>query len=249
MAIKAFLKGLKPTAAQAEAPSPKKKEDAGDGGHDESNWLVSYADMMTLLCGFFIMLFSMATLDKPKFVKVGKEVSEHFGGQGGAYESDSPNKKLGDFVTQLVKEAGIEKETTVKSDDAGVAITFHSTIFFDSLSATLRQDSRKILEDLARTILARQAEDHGSYDIVVEGHTDSRPILSGDYPSNWELSAHRASQVVRIFLNEGVDPTRVAPIGYADTRPEVPDRNEFGELDEAALGKNRRVVVRINTAH
>lgn len=248
MAIKAFLKGLKPPAQQAEPPGPKKKDESGEGGHDESNWLVSYADMMTLLCGFFIMLFSMATLDKPKFEKVAKEVSEHFQGPG-VYEHDNPNKKLGDFVTLLLREAGIEKEATVKMDSQGVAITFHSTIFFDSLSATLRQESRKILEDLARTILARQAEDHGSYDIVVEGHTDSRPILSGDYPSNWELSSHRASQVVRIFLNEGVDPTRIAPVGFADTRPEVPDRNEYGELDEAALGKNRRVVVRINTAH
>lgn len=245
MAIKAFLKGLKPPAATPpEALPTRKKDSEGEGGHDESNWLVSYADMMTLLCGFFIMLFSMSTLDKPKFEKVRQEVSEHFQGQ---YEQ--PNQKLGDFVTQMVAEAGLAKETTIKTDATGVAITFHSTVFFDSLSATLRNESRRILSDLARTVLARQAEDHGSYDIVIEGHTDSRPILSGAFPSNWELSAHRASQVVRVFLDEGVDPTRIAPIGYADTRPEVPDRNEWGELDEAALGKNRRVVVRINTAH
>lgn len=86
---------------------------------------------MTLLCGFFIMLFSMSTLDKPKFEKVRQEVSEHFQGQ---YEN--PNQKLGDFVTQIVRDAGVEKEATVRTTPRVSPLHF-TPRFFSTLSVQI----------------------------------------------------------------------------------------------------------------
>lgn len=237
MATKKFLKAVK----EAEEHEHKKHDSGTHGGGEEGeSWLISYADMMTLLCGFFIMLFSMAKLDEPQYEQVKKSVAEQFGG-----DYKSPTEELAKFVTQVLQEAGIEKETTVKSDPAGVSVAFNSTVFFDTLSADVRPQGRIVLDRLIESIASRQDMEMKKYRIVVEGHTDSRPVLSGVFPSNWELSGARAARVVRLFLDRGFQPDRLTAIGYADTRPELPARTPAGTWDEAALSKNRRVVLRI----
>jgi chemotaxis protein MotB len=234
-----LLKKKKPV--EESAPEERHDSPKHGGGHDdESNWLVSYADMMTLLCGFFIMLFSMAKLDEPKYEKVKESIAKKFGG-----EYKSPTAELARFVTQILQEAGVEKEISVKSDPGGVAITFQSTIFFDTLSSEVLEAGRKVTEKVVEALAERQRLNQTAYKIVVEGHTDSRPILSGPYPSNWELSAARAARVVRIFLEKGFSAKQMTAIGYADTYPELPERSPAGEFQEANLAKNRRVVIRI----
>ena len=207
---------------------------------DESNWLVSYADMMTLLCGFFIMLFSMAKLDQPQYEKVKESIAKQFGG-----EYKDPAKETAKFITQVLQEAGIERESSLRYDARGVAITFKSTLFFDTLSSEVKADGQTVLAKLIQGVSVRQQEEKKSYRIVIEGHTDSRPIIGGVFPSNWELSSARAARVVRMFLDRGFSPERLTAIGYADTYPELPARTTSGEWDERALTQNRRVVVRI----
>ena len=207
---------------------------------DESNWLVSYADMMTLLCGFFIMMFSLAKLDEPSYEKVKESVAKSFGG-----DYKSPTKDLAKFVTQTIEEAGLEKETAIKVDSSGVAIVFRSAVFFDSLSSDVTDDGKKILEKLIVSIKERQEQELKKYRVVVEGYTDGRPVLAGVYPSNWELSGARAARVIRLFLEAGFGPERLTAIGYGDTRPEVIERATDGSWIDEALARNRRVVVRI----
>jgi chemotaxis protein MotB len=133
----------------------------------------------------------------------------------------------------------------VKTDATGVSITFQSTVFFDTLSADVKPEGKVVLDKLIETIATRQQADKKEYRIIVEGHTDSRPILGGTFPTNWELSGARASRVVRMFLDLGFSPQKLAAIGYGETRPEAPSRTPAGEWDEEALSKNRRVVLRI----
>src|SRR5690349_4830797 len=83
--------------------SPKAGPPHSSNAHDESNWLVSYADMMTLLCGFFIMLFSMAKLEEPQYDSFKQAMSKQFGG-----EYISPTKDLTQYATQIVNELGME---------------------------------------------------------------------------------------------------------------------------------------------
>jgi chemotaxis protein MotB len=243
MSVDNFLKKAKAIEKQNEE-RPEAKEESGAHGDDESNWLVSYADMMTLLCGFFIMMFSMAKMDEPKYELMKASVAKSFGG-----EYKLPSQGLADHITQLLHEAGIEKDTVVKIDTKGVVIAFSSTIFFDTLSAEVKPAGVIVLNKLIEGIAHRQGVERKSYKIVVEGHTDSRPIVAGMYPSNWELSASRAARVVRMYLDRGFQPNHLTAIGYADTHPEVNPRLPDGRLDEAKLARNRRVVIQILEPH
>ena len=237
MSVTKFLKKAKEIE---EAHEHKKEDVKHSADHDESNWLVSYADMMTLLCGFFIMLFSMSKLDEPKYEKVKEAVSKQFGG-----EYKSPHEDLTKFVTQVIQEAGVDKNAVIKSDPRGVTLSFSSTVFFDSLSADIRPAGQEVLNKLVESLAKEQQTEKKMYKIVVEGHTDSRPILSGPFPSNWELSGSRASSVVRMFLGKGFQGTQLTAIGYADTHPEAEAKNTDGSWNEEALTKNRRVVIRV----
>jgi chemotaxis protein MotB len=113
------------------------------------------------------------------------------------------------------------------------------------MSAEVRPQGQQVLGKLIEGISRKQSETKKNYRIIVEGHTDQRPILSGPFPSNWELSGARAARVVRMFLDQGFSPNHLLAIGYADTQPEKPARTPAGDWDEEALNKNRRVVVRI----
>ena len=238
MPIKKFLKSAQAIKDQAQVrrqDAPKAK--AAD---DEGNWLVSYADMMTLLCGFFIMLFSMAKMDEPQFEKVKEAMSEQFGG-----EYKNPTKELAQVVTQAIQDAGIEAEAIVTRNHQGVSLSFESTVFFETLSADVKPQGRKVLDQLIAKIKEHQTQHSKQYKVVIEGHTDGRPVVAGVYPSNWELSGARASRVVRLFMDHSFSPDHLTAIGYADTHPKVPARTPSGAWDEEALAKNRRVVLRV----
>lgn len=240
MSMERFLKAAKEIQDDHQSSKHDRKAAHGSGDHDESNWLVSYADMMTLLCGFFIMLFSMAKLDEPQFEKVKEAVARQFGG-----DYTSPNAQLAKFVTQMVDEIGVEKDTVVRSDHTGVSIVFQSTLFFDTLSAEVKPEGMQVLSHLISTISSRQYMDFKSYKVVVEGHTDGRPVLSGGYPSNWELSSTRATRVVQMFIDKGFNPQQLSAIGYGSSYPIFQERDSNGNWLNDALAKNRRVVVRI----
>src|SRR5690606_27818747 len=125
------LKRFQEAAKEAE-DIIEKKEDARkhQPEDDESNWLISYADLMTLLVAFFAMMFSMSKLNAPDYEKIKEEMAVHFGG-----DYQSPSRELAKFVSQVMQESGIEKDTIVSSDYKGVTLTFQSTLFFNTLSA------------------------------------------------------------------------------------------------------------------
>ncbi len=210
------------------------------GENDDSNWLISYADMMTLLCVFYIMMFSMSKLNVPEFEKVKKEVAEQFGAK-----YTSPTEDLGKFMTNIITETGVAKEATLTGDGVSVSIAFHSTLFFDTMSAEISPIGQQIMTKIISAIASKQKAGGKQYKVVVEGHTDSQPILSGPFPSNWELSSGRATRVVRMFLDHGFHPENLLAIGYADTQPVAESRNADGSWNEEALAKNRRVVLRV----
>lgn len=241
--VKKFLK----EAEEIQKKYKQSKSESSPKPHadDESNWLVSYADMMTLLCGFFIMLFSMAKIDDTKYESLKEGIAKEFKGN---YETPS-STKIAEFAHQIISEAGIEKDTLITSDPNGVTIAFQSTVFFETLSSEVSPQGKLVLVKLIESLSARQKQDQKEYKIIVEGHTDSRPVLGGIFPSNWELSGARASRVVRIFLENGYTPKKLTAIAYGDTRPLVDAKKTDGSWDDEALSKNRRVVLRILEPH
>lgn len=239
MPIKRFLKGVQDIQDRHD----KRREESvahAPGSHDESNWLVSYADMMTLLCGFFIMLFSMAKLDDTKYEKAKEALAKQFNGK---YEKP-PAQALANEITHIIDELGLQKDAIVRAEAGGVSVVFQSTVFFESASAEVRPQGQQALDKLITGVHTQEQKGGSLYRVVVEGHTDSRPITSGEFPSNWELSGARASRVIRMFIDRGFNSSRLTAIAMADTRPVAPARPD-GTWDEAALTKNRRVVIRI----
>jgi chemotaxis protein MotB len=103
---------------------------------------------------------------------------------------------------------------------------------FDSGSATLKPEGIKVVKKLAETL-----KDYPDTVIHSEGHTDNKPISTGRFPSNWELSTARATAVIRTLQNQGISPERLIAIGYGDTRPAVPN------ADAESRSKNRRVEI------
>lgn len=212
----------------------------GHEEHSDGNWIISYADMMTLLCIFFIMLFSMSKVNTPEFESMKKQVSEHFGSK---YES--PTEDLGKYVNNVITEAGVAKDVTMTSDGLSVSVAFKSTMFFDTLSAEISPAGKEIVEKIATQLYDYQVKHDKKYKIVVEGHTDSQPVVGGTFPSNWELSSARATRVVRLFLDKKFEAPNMLAIGYADTQPIADGRNADGTWNNENLAKNRRVILRV----
>lgn len=213
-----------------------KRRSAAHSEEGEGNWLVSYADMMTLLCGFFVVLFSFSKIDSGEFEKIRKETTRVFGG-----EYQKPFETLSSALHKVVEEKKLGDQVFIQETEEGILVTFRGSLFFDSGSAEMREQAHSLLKQLVPTI-ASNSEDMG---IVIEGHTDNRPIYSKIFPSNWELSSVRACTVLRFFIENGFNPHKIKAIGWGEHRPVAPneDKNGVPLLDNQS--QNRRVVVKI----
>jgi chemotaxis protein MotB len=208
--------------------------------HDEGegNWLVSYADMMTLLVGFFVILLSFAQVDQEKFEKVKESVSQKF---GGLYE-----RPFGDFADRLranLNKAGVGDQVAIKTDESGIEVSFLGTAFFNTGSVDFKPGVRELLDSILPEIKA-ESED---LRIVIEGHTDDVPLASGAFfRNNWELSSIRACRVLDYFLKNGFSQDRLTAVGYGEARPLVPNRDEQGNPIPENQSQNRRVVIKLH---
>ena len=201
-------------------------------GHEES-WLLSYADLITNLLLFFVLLLTAANLSKGRMQQIAKGIS----GSDSPTSLESIRKEID---AEIARKRLQEMVSTVVKDD-GLELSLNSGLVFDSGSAKIRAE----LEETLRSMLQVLAPYSSKYSFAVEGHTDPTPIINGTvFASNWELSSARAI-VVRQRLEEvgGVhDHIRVE--GYADTRP-LPEEQLQGLTPELRLARLRRVVVRI----
>ncbi|NDG84610.1 MAG: hypothetical protein EBX52_06180 [Proteobacteria bacterium] len=219
----------------------KRKVDGGGEAqmaHDESNWLVSYADMMTLLFGFFVLMYSFSRVDPKKFEIVRKDVARYFGGQ---IKINPTVKKLEEEVQDQISAAGIDKRTVVVARDSELELRFNGSLHFIPGTAKLDEESTFILSKLIDTIKRNVKADS----VSVEGHTDDSPISTPAFPSNWELSASRASTVVREFEKFGFDAVKLTAKGFGSSRPVVPNRDSRGEPIPENQETNRRVIVNV----
>ncbi len=203
----------------------------------EEVWLISYADLMTLLFGLFVLMYTFAMSRSPEEVEKVKEgVARSFGGSYVPPYQD------------LVKELKLEKERNAVLQDIaieplrnGLEVTFQSGLLFKTGEADLSDEMKQILRSVIQVISSNIDKDQ----IVVQGHTDDVPISSDRFPSNWELSAVRASSVVREFIRFGFDPTRIHAVAFGESKPLFPNKSDSGVPIPANRAKNRRVVIKI----
>jgi len=225
------------------------------GGHEEhenaERWLLTYADMITLLMAFFIMMYSMSVMNLEKFNEAAFSIRSGFGGtlKGGKhllrsepgsgagisviphiFEHERPLHEVKAELTGYSEKNKITDKVSVTQDKRGVVISISAdNMLFDAGSAEIRSAAFPVLNQVAKNVKKLPNQ------IMIEGHTCNIPIHTLSYPSNWELSAARASSMVRYLAQRGVQPARLMAVGYGETRPRMPNDTE------AHRAMNRRV--------
>ncbi|MCL2075020.1 MAG: flagellar motor protein MotD [Betaproteobacteria bacterium] len=229
-------------------------------------WLVSYADFITLLFAFFVVMYALSSLNEGKFRVLSESLSVAFRGVltdpgaiivGGppiappviapappasAKEVDDARgerrskmrnmaRDIMDALAPLVREGKVR----VLETSRGVTVEINDSVLFAPGQARLEALSVSALEAVA-TVLAGS-----DYPITIEGHTDNIPINTVQFPSNWELSAMRATTVLRLFADVGVDPNNLTAIGYGEQRPVESNFTVEGRA------RNRRVSILIDS--
>ncbi len=206
----------------------------------EGVWLISYADMMTLLMGFFALMLSMSTFDEDKFKAVGNQTALYFGG-----EVEEPFEAAGNAIKQLIKTKGLEDQVNITVQPSGIIITFEGTLFFTSGSFLMRDNANLLMAELLEVL----KKETGDKKFLVEGHTDDIPINRGVIASNWELSSLRANAVARLFEKYNFDRNQILTIGLGETRPIMPNRDQAGTPIVSNQEQNRRVIIKVLNKH
>lgn len=211
-------------------PPPAQEEESED-------WLTTYADAITLLMAFFVMLVSFSKIDIAIFEKVAAGIAQEIGGS----DIETPVERLKVDIQDIVYGMDADEVVKISTDDKGVVIEMDSSAFYKPGTADIREEAIPLLE---RTFKALMAPSYRYFMVEVDGHTDDDPISTPKFPSNWELSAGRAAAVVRFFESQGMTSTRLKAVGYAATQPKVPNRDAEGNPIPENMAENRRVVLR-----
>lgn len=217
----------------------KKKEEGGKA----PGWITTFSDLMSLLLTFFVLLYSMSTMDAEKFKNIATSLQSVLSGAAqpsiidGSSSGDSVIDMLDDLeddldedsidpeildmyekVSSYLEEEGLQAEVSVTLTRQGVFVELREAILFDPGSAVLKDSGVEVLSRLEGLI------NDFNNKLVVEGHTDNIPQQSFMYPSNWELSTARAVAVVRYLSEEqNIDPGRFSARGYGEHSPRVPN--------------------------
>jgi chemotaxis protein MotB len=223
----------------------------GGGGHDAAGmmrWLLTYADLITLMMAFFVIMYAMSKADTAKFNALKSTLAMAFRTDGSAASliynqpgvqpveqvaSMDGKKEIEDFQDIIRKvQASVKDQRQVAFivDERGLTVRFLDNILFDSGSAALRAEGHEMLDAVGTAL-----KNSPRY-VRVEGHADNLPINTVRFPSNWELSAARSIAVTRYLIDKhGADPRRLSSLGYGEFRPLYPNTSDENRA------KNRRV--------
>ena len=237
-----------------------------DDDHDNhERWLVSYADFITLLFAFFVVMYALSSVNEGKYRVLSDSMMSAFRNIQANSATPAPilvqppiplaqkqpqaasrqveeKQKRRDKMRNVAKEildvmAPLIDQGKVRviETSRGVTIEINDSILFSPGQAVLHPLSVKAMRAIAQVLAPTE------FPITIEGHTDNVPINTPQFPSNWELSAVRATTVLRLFTDAGVAASRLTAIGYADTRPVEPNLLADGRA------RNRRVTILIDS--
>lgn len=230
----------------------RRRKGQEEGDYSGSNWETTYADMMSLLLTFFILLFAYSTIDAQKFKEVVISLQAALGvlpGSpgvidqfdlpvpkeptqiGGLAQHDQGLLKVMAKLEKYFKEKGLSDRVRLELESRGLIIRFTDTVLFDLGKAELKPDAKAVLAEIANVLRTIDNE------IIIEGNTDDIPLKdTAIYPTNWELSTARATTVLRYFVETmHLDPARFSAMGYGEYRPVVPNTSDENRA------RNRRV--------
>ena len=235
--------------------------------HDNhERWLVSYADFITLLFAFFVVMYALSSVNEGKYRILSESMATAFRNvqvvgdtaplpvainppiplpkkpSGVLKAPDVAKQKQRDTMRNVAKDildvmAPLIEQGKVRviETSRGVTIEINDSILFSPGQALLQPPLITAMSAIAEVLAPTE------FPITIEGHTDNVPINTPQFPSNWELSAVRATTVLRLFADSGVAAERLTAIGYADTRPVEPNVLADGRA------RNRRVTILIDS--
>lgn len=233
---------------------PRKKVSQGEMRTDA--WIATFADTMTLLLTFFVLLYSFSTVDAAKFKQIASSLQSVLTGESGksildfnikngevplvgepvpTTQANNNTEDIYEKVQSFIKEKQLEATVVIKTDNRGVIIQLRDNILFESGKADIIVNSKPVLDSINGLIA------NFSNDIVIEGHTDNVPISNYAYKNNWQLSSARALTVLEYFVSiKGqAHPERFKSIACGEYQPIAPNNNDVNR----AL--NRRVNILI----
>lgn len=197
-------------------------------------WLTSYADLITNLLIFFLLIISASKMQNGKIERIVESLNSD------RAASPMTLAKAKEDIRQILKEQQLDRQVGLELTDNGLEIAFQSGVMFASGSAEILESMERPLNVVLNSI----AKYREKYSFAVEGHTDEQPIRSNHFQSNWQLSAARALIVRDRLESSGAPKNRIRVEAYADTRPL--NLKESTELNhEEILALHRRVVIRL----
>jgi len=225
-------------------------------------WLLTYADLITLLLAFFVLLYMFSKQDAREYDKMTSQLKAIFSGGTGIADkgstagsqpielllkgdSNEEIKRLLEEQIQIPLTEGGEKNISVITDERGIVIRIMDMAFYDTGKADLKEKARETLDKIIPVIKSIPN------DLRIEGHTDNVPISTYEFKSNWELSARRATEVVRYLIENGdIQPRRISAAGYAEYRPvatnDSPANRALNRRIEIIIVKTGDVLQNIN---
>jgi len=204
-------------------------------------WLTTYGDTITLLMCFFVIFFSVSEVNVALF----EDLKNGFKNDIMNTETKSPIAMLSERLDSIYDNpSNDDPDVEVDLLKRGINIRLASNDLFRSGDAQLSRSGQKIVDEITVSLLDIVDAYHLTCDI--EGHTDDIPIRSYKFPSNWELSASRAANVLRQMIESGIPQDQSRAIGFADIRPLIEPRDSTGSLVPGARSANRRVEIVIH---
>lgn len=224
-------------------------------------WMVSYADFITLLFAFFVVMYAISSVQDQKARQLSESIGQALGKksflrlpnrtaalapgpellpqsvarrlQSNLQREQTQMKGIAQALDEKLQRLVKQGTVRITRSARGISIEISASILFAPADARLNPESILALESIAEVLRS------GPQAIEVEGHTDNRAIETAAYPSNWELSAARASRVVRLFTASGIDDKRLQAIGHAANRPVASNDTPAGRV------RNRRVEIQV----
>lgn len=207
----------------------KSMDEQGDRNRDR--WLVSYADLMTLLLALFIVLYAASDKERAKQIVDGLSSSANVGGNGILPASDAEKSDRDKFEEAMMSNAVLMQKAKMRQTKDGLVISLNEAGFFAPGEAVIDAHADEVIATIVESVKTAPVK------IRIEGHTDSTPISNAKYPSNWELSTARAASVLMRLSQRGIEPERLSAAGYGGFQPVADNATAEGRA------QNRRVDV------
>ncbi len=206
------------------------KRRAENDSHHRDRWLLSYADLVTLLLALFIVMYAAADHDRAQKIAASFN-AQNTGGNGILPSFDSPEKRGDEIGGKFLNNPVLMQKTKMKQTDRGLIVSLSEAGFFAPGGAVVNGEAESVIAAIVESMRDSRVP------VRVEGHTDSLPIANARYPSNWELSTARAASVLMKLTEQGIAPERLSAAGYGGFQPVADNSTAEGRA------QNRRVDV------